>query len=180
MLIGLGLGRAGAYGFATEVTEKMWGTELRRAFAWGGEGRGTLRRRFDDVFWGGVAYRRDMPDVESHQIIGAAIEVHRVLGPGFIESVYEAALCRELRLREIPYEQQRAIDVMYKGVAIHGHRLDLVVFDQIVVEIKSARSLHPNATSQILSYLRATGLQRGLILNFGAPRLIDGIQRISL
>jgi GxxExxY protein len=113
-------------------------------------------------------------------IIGAAIEVHRVLGPGLLESIYENAICYELTLRNIFYEKQLPVDVVYKGNVIHGQRLDLLVENEVVVEIKSLSTLPDIATAQVLSYLKSTGLRRALLINFGETRLVDGIKRISL
>ena len=113
-------------------------------------------------------------------IIGAAIEVHRVLGPGLLESIYENAICYELTLRNIFYERQVAVDVVYKGNVIHGQRLDLLVENEVIVEIKSLNNLPDVVMSQVLSYLKATRLKRALVINFGAKRLIDGIKRIIL
>jgi GxxExxY protein len=113
-------------------------------------------------------------------IIGAAIEVHRVLGPGLLESIYEYAICHELTLQNIFYERQVAVDVVYKGNVIHGQRLDLLVGNEVIVEIKSLSALPDVATAQVLSYLKSTGLKRALLINFGERRLVDGIKRISL
>jgi GxxExxY protein len=113
-------------------------------------------------------------------IIGAAIEVHRVLGPGLLESIYENAVCHELTLQNIFYERQVAVDVVYKGNVIHGQKLDLLVENDVIVEIKSLNNLPDVAMSQVLSYLKATGLKRALLINFGEKRLVDGIKRISL
>jgi GxxExxY protein len=113
-------------------------------------------------------------------IIGAAIEVHRVLGPGLLESIYENAICYELTLRDIFYERQVAVDVLYKGNIIHGQRLDLLVEKEVIVEIKSLNKLPDVVMSQVLSYLKSTGLRRALLINFGERRLVDGIKRISL
>lgn len=119
-------------------------------------------------------------DELTDKIIGAAIEVHRTLGPGLLESIYEEALCVELELCGVTFQRQVEIEVTYKGHVIKGQRLDLVVEGQVVVEIKSLRKLPDVALAQVLSYLRAGGLKRGLLLNFGEPRLADGIKRISL
>jgi len=119
-------------------------------------------------------------DELTERIIGAAIEVHRILGPGLLESIYEEALAIELELRGIPFQRQVEIDVLYKGHTIKGQRLDLLVEGQVVVELKSVTNLPEVAMAQVLSYLKASGLKRGLLLNFGAPKLIDGIKRISL
>jgi GxxExxY protein len=113
-------------------------------------------------------------------IIGAAIEVHRILGPGLLESIYEEALFVELGLRGAECERQVPVEVFYKGVAIKGQRIDLVVAHAVIVEIKSLSNLPDVATAQVLSYLRATKLKRALLLNFGCAKLVDGIKRISL
>ena len=121
-----------------------------------------------------------MTDKVTEKIIGAAIEVHRILGPGLLESIYEEALCHEFHLRDIQYERQVDVVVNYKNCAIRGQRLDLVISNEIVVEIKSVRRLPEVSMAQILSYLKATKLKRGLLINFGENRLVDGIKRISL
>ncbi|MBA3023385.1 GxxExxY protein [Sideroxydans sp.] len=121
-----------------------------------------------------------MADQLTEKIIAAAIEVHKTLGSGLLESIYEEALCIELGLRELPFQRQLAVDVMYKGQAIQGQRLDLLVANEVVVEIKSLRTLPEVATAQVLSYLKATGLKRGLLLNFGEKQLVSGVKRISL
>jgi GxxExxY protein len=120
-----------------------------------------------------------MDDV-TEKIIGAAIEVHRVLGPGLLESIYEEALCHEFELRDIEYKRQVAVDVEYKGKLITGQRMDLIVDNCVVIELKSSKNLPEVASAQTLSYLRATGLGRALLINFGNSRLIDGIKRFSL
>lgn len=121
-----------------------------------------------------------MGDELTETIIGAAIEVHRTLGPGLLESIYEEALCYELDLRGIHVERQVEVNIAYKGVVIRGQRLDILVDKEVIVELKSVSKLPEVATAQALSYLKATGLKRALLLNFGAKRLIDGIKRISL
>jgi len=121
-----------------------------------------------------------MEDLLTKEIIGSAIEVHKNLGCGLLESIYEEALCYELELRKIRYQRQIEIDVIYKGKIIKGQRIDLLVENEVIVEIKSLAKLPEVATAQTLSYLKATGLKRGLLLNFGAIRLIEGIKRISL
>ena len=121
-----------------------------------------------------------MADALTGQIIGAAIEVHRYLGPGLLESIYEEALCVEFSLRGITFERQKELDVFYKGRAIKGQRLDLVVEGEVVIEVKAVRRLDEVATAQLLSYLKATNLRRGLLINFGERRLVAGIKRISL
>jgi GxxExxY protein len=116
----------------------------------------------------------------TEKIIAAAIEVHKTLGPGLLESIYEEALCIELGLMGLAFQQQLAVDVMYKGHAIQGQRLDLLVDMEVVVEVKSLRTLPEEATAQLLSYLKATGLKRGLLLNFGEKKMVSGVKRISL
>jgi GxxExxY protein len=119
-------------------------------------------------------------DLLTQKVIGAAIEVHRNLGPGLLESIYEEAICYEFELRGIPSRRQVEIDVIYKGKVIKGQRIDILVDGEVIVEIKSLSKLPEVSTAQILSYLKATGLRRGLIVNFGAKMLRDGIKRISL
>ena len=121
-----------------------------------------------------------MSDDLTRTIIGAAIEVHRVLGPGLLESIYEEALSVELTLRGIPHERQLIVDVRYKDHTVQGQRIDFLVQAQVVVEIKSLRNIPEFAISQVLSYLKATRLRRALLINFGAKRLVDGIRRVSL
>jgi GxxExxY protein len=119
-------------------------------------------------------------DKITEKIIGAAIEVHKILGPGLLESVYEEALCHELSLREVTFERQVGVNVVYKDRLISGQRIDLLVNGEVIVEIKSLRHLPDVASSQVLSYLKATGLKRALLVNFGESRLTDGIRRFSL
>lgn len=121
-----------------------------------------------------------MSDKLTEQIIGAAIEVHRILGPGLLESIYEEALCYELSLRRITFERQKEVDVIYKDKVIKGQRLDLIVNNEVIVEIKSVRKLEDIFTAQVLSYLKSTGLKRALLINFGESRLVEGVKRFSL
>ncbi|MFH0939207.1 MAG: GxxExxY protein [Planctomycetota bacterium] len=121
-----------------------------------------------------------MKDELTERIIGAAIEVHRLLGPGLLEAIYEEALCVELQERGIKYEQQAEIDVKYKGRIIKGQRIDLIVAGEVIVGLKALADVPDFATAQVLSYLKATGLKRALLINFSAPRLIDGVKRFSL
>ena len=116
----------------------------------------------------------------TEQIIGAAIEVHKILGPGLLESIYESALCYEFKLRNIPFKCQFEVNVIYKGQQLGGQKVDILVDDRVVIELKSVKSLPDVATAQTLSYLKATGLSRALLLNFGETKLVDGIKRISL
>jgi GxxExxY protein len=121
-----------------------------------------------------------MADLLTERIIAAAIEVHRLLGPGLLESIYEEALCHEFGLRRISFERQKEIDVFYKEKIIKGQRLDLVVNGEVVIEIKSVRKLEDVFSAQVLSYLKSTGLNRALLINFGGKKLIDGVKRFSL
>jgi len=121
-----------------------------------------------------------MNDFLTQKIIGAAIEVHRNLGRGLLESIYEEALCFELEIRGLKFQRQVEVDVIYKGKIIKGQRLDLLVEKQVIVELKSLSKLPEYATAQILSYLKATGLKRSLLINFGEKRLVEGITRLSL
>jgi GxxExxY protein len=112
-------------------------------------------------------------------VIGAAIEVHRHLGPGLLESAYESCLAYELRQRGIKVEAQQVLPVMYKGLALDaGYRLDLLVEQTLIVEIKSVEELHPIHTAQVLTYLKQMKLSLGLLINFNVPLLRNGIKRI--
>ncbi|MBX7173656.1 MAG: GxxExxY protein [Pyrinomonadaceae bacterium] len=121
-----------------------------------------------------------MDDFLTKKIIGAAIEVHRELGSGLLESIYEEALCHEFDLRGIKYERQVEIDVVYKGKIIKGQRLDLIVEKEVIVELKSLSKVPEAVDAQVLSYLKATKLKRALRINFGLKTLIDGVKRYSL
>lgn len=114
----------------------------------------------------------------SETIIGAAIEVHRTLGPGLLESAYEECVCRELTFRNIGFERQRPLPVVYRGFRLDsGYRLDLLVADTVVVEIKTVDRVLPIHEAQLLTYLRLGGWHLGLLLNFNVPVLKDGIRR---
>jgi GxxExxY protein len=114
----------------------------------------------------------------THEIIGAAIEVHKRLGPGLLESAYEECLSHELRLRNLRVERQRGIPVVYKEVKLEcGYRLDLLVEGRIVVELKSVEGLAPIHEAIILTYLRLSGHKIGLLINFNVAILKDGVRR---
>jgi GxxExxY protein len=117
-------------------------------------------------------------DKLSNSVIGAAIEVHRVLGPGFLEAVYEEALCCELGLRSIAFARQVPIAIHYKGLLAGKGQLDLLVDNELIVELKSVEELAPVHTAQLLSYLRATNRKLGLLINFNVPTLRHGIKRL--
>ena len=115
----------------------------------------------------------------SHQIIGGAIEVHRQLGPGLLESSYEECLAHELGLRRIPFKRQLQLPLVYKGIRLDaGYRIDLQVADRVVVEVKAVEHILPVHEVQLLTYLRLTGMWLGLLLNFHSVVLQRGIRRI--
>ena len=115
----------------------------------------------------------------SQEIIGAAIVVHSELGPGLLESVYEECLAYELTLRNISFERQKPVPVMYKGKQIDcGFRLDLLVSDSIVVELKTVEQILPVHQAQLMTYLKLTGCKLGLILNFNVEKMVKGIKRM--
>ena len=122
------------------------------------------------------------PDVDAvmFRVIGAAIEVHRHLGPGFLESIYQRALCIELGERGMSFATKKRIAVIYKGRTLDGQELDLVVDSRVVVEVKAVSSLLEIHASQLVSYMKATGLRAGLLINFNVPVLKAGIRRIVL
>jgi GxxExxY protein len=114
----------------------------------------------------------------SEQVIGAAIEVHRELGPGLLESTYEAALQHELSLLGLNSVRQMALPIRYKGLEIdEAYRIDLLVEDALIVEVKTVEAFRPVHTAQLLTYLRMANLHLGLLINFQTVRLIDGIKR---
>ena len=114
-------------------------------------------------------------------IIGAAIEVHRALGPGLLESAYEECLCKELTLRQIPFERQRPLPMEYKGLKLEcGYRLDLLVADTIVLEVKAVDAIIPIHEAQLLTYMKLGGWKVGLLINFNVPILKQGIKRLVL
>ena len=115
------------------------------------------------------------------EIIGAAIEVHKTLGPGLLESIYEECLCIEFGKRDMDYERQKEINIEYKGVRLESkYRIDVVVCKMVIVELKTVDELAPIHDAQIISYLKLTGLKVGLLINFNVPVLKDGIKRFVL
>ncbi len=112
-------------------------------------------------------------------VIGAAIEVHKVLGPGLLESAYEECLCYELEIREIKYKRQYHLPVFYKGKKIEcGYRIDVLVYNQIILELKSCEAIEPIHKAQLLTYLKLMDLRLGLLLNFNVSIMKEGITRI--
>jgi len=121
----------------------------------------------------------ESPTSLTGKIIGAAIEVHRTLGPGLLESAYEACLVHELHLQNLTVKHQESLPVFYKGLTLDcGYRLDLVVEDQVIIEIKSIANIAPIHEAQLLSYLKMSNYSIGLIINFNVPILKQGIRRM--
>jgi GxxExxY protein len=126
-------------------------------------------------------FPREFPLKEvTERIISCALEVHSTLGPGVLESVYEEALAHEFTLRGIEYEKQKEISLKYKGKAIGKHRIDFLVESEIVLELKAVETMNKIYEAQILTYLRAIDKKVGLLINFNAERLKDGIKRLIL
>ena len=120
----------------------------------------------------------DHEQIVSNRVIGAAIEVHRTLGAGLLESAYQTALCVELACQHVQFERQITYPLEYRGKVVGEYRPDLIVENRVVVEIKSVLRLEHVYTAQLLTYLRITGLRVGLILNFNQSVLKDGIKRV--
>ena len=115
----------------------------------------------------------------SKEIIGAAIEVHKTIGPGLLESAYEACMCHELMLRKIKFKAQLPIPVIYKQERLDcGYRLDLLVEDSVIVELKACERIESIHKAQLMTYLKLMDRQLGLIMNFNVPLMRDGIQRV--
>lgn len=115
----------------------------------------------------------------SHRIILAAIEVHRHLGPGLLESAYEECLCQELQLQAVKFERQVSLPVTYKGISLDcGYKLDIVVEHKIILELKSIIKFEPIHQAQLLTYLKLSGMKLGLLLNFNVPLMKDGLKRV--
>jgi GxxExxY protein len=115
----------------------------------------------------------------SERVIGAAIEVHRQLGPGLLESSYHTCLCRELELRGIAYQSQAALPLEYKGMQIgKGYVIDLLIEDNLIVEVKSVDKLLPIHSSQLMTYMRLQRVSAGLLINFNVHTLFQGLRRI--
>ncbi len=124
---------------------------------------------------------KDLANATSNEIIGAAIEVHRHLGPGLLESAYETCLCRELSLRGIEFEPQKWLSIDYKGMRVeNAFRIDLLVRKSLIVDLKTVDRLVPIHDAQLLTYLRLSNLWLGLLINFNVPVLKDGIKRLVL
>jgi GxxExxY protein len=126
--------------------------------------------------------KREEPDAEldllATRVIEAAVEVHRRLGPGFLESVYEEALAIEFKERKIPFIRQPGVEVEYRGVRVGEGRMDFMVGGRLIVELKAVETLAPIHSAQLLSYLRMTGKRLGLLINFNVEVLKRGVKRI--
>lgn len=119
-------------------------------------------------------------DSLTHAVIGAAIEVHRVLGPGYLETIYEEALCIELKHRNIAFQRQYPVGITYRAQTIGEGRLDLLIENRLIVELKAVEALDSIHTAQVLSYLKMTNLSVGLLINFNVAVLTKGIRRFAL
>jgi GxxExxY protein len=120
-------------------------------------------------------------DATASQIVDAAIKVHKLLGPGLLESVYEVCLCHELAIRQIPFERQLSLPITYEGIRLEsGLRIDLLVDSNIVVELKTVETLLPLHRAQLLTYLKLSDKRLGFLLNFNVAVMKDGIKRVIL
>jgi GxxExxY protein len=129
-----------------------------------------------------VAKKVMMMDINdlTGKVIGAAIEVHKTLGPGLLESAYEECLCYELSQIDACFERQKELSINYKGIKLNcGYRLDILITNKLIIELKSCEALLPIHEAQILTYLKLTGVKVGVLINFNVPVLRDGIKRIS-
>jgi GxxExxY protein len=120
-------------------------------------------------------------DPLTEKIIGAAIEVHRTLGPGLLESAYEECLCKELETAGLAFQRQVMLPIIYKGDRIEpGFRTDVIVMEQVILELKAVERLLPIHEAQLLTYLKLSGIEKGLLMNFNAMPLIKGIRRLVM
>jgi GxxExxY protein len=114
------------------------------------------------------------------KVIGSAIEVHKALGPGLLESAYEECLCHEFTLQKIAFQRQKELPVEYKGLKLSiGYRIDLLVQDELILELKACDAIHPIHEAQLLTYLKLSGIKYGLLINFNTLYLKDGIKRLA-
>jgi GxxExxY protein len=116
----------------------------------------------------------------TERIIGCCVEVHSALGPGLLESVYEEALAEEFRLRGIEFERQKEIGLNYKGKYIGNHRLDYLIYGEVILELKAVEALNSVYEAQVLTYLKAANKRVGLLINFNVEKLVCGIKRLIL
>ena len=123
----------------------------------------------------------DEEEALARQVVNIAFQIHKSLGPGLLESVYEKCFCRELQLLGVPFKKQFAVDLVYKGESIdQALRVDLLVNDAIIIEIKAHENYHPVWAAQVLSYLKLTGKKLAFLFNFHVPTMKDGIKRFVL
>ncbi len=116
----------------------------------------------------------------TEKIIGAAIEVHRTLGPGLLESAYQECLAQELTLRKVPFAKEKNLPVEYKGVHVDcGYRIDFLIDNQVIVELKAVEAVLPIHRAQLITYLKLTGCKVGLLINFNVQQLIKSIERLA-
>jgi GxxExxY protein len=137
------------------------------------ETEATDQRTFETAKWKGILY----PEL-SWQIVGAAIEVHKHIGPGQVESVYQCSMECELRRRAIATRSQVPVPMFFKGERVGDFYADLIVEDTIILELKAVERFQAVHTAQLVSYLRATGLRLGLLMNFNVPRMVHGVKRV--
>jgi GxxExxY protein len=127
----------------------------------------------------GITETQKRANTLSNQIIAAAIEVHRALGPGLLESAYESCMCQELGLKNISFKRQVPLSIEYKGLKLEcAYRIDLLVENLVVVELKAVDSLLPIHEAQLLTYLKLTNIWLGMLINFDIPLVKDGVKRI--
>ncbi len=122
----------------------------------------------------------DEEELTAREVIGAALAIHRALGPGYLESFYRKAMCVELRARRLAFECEKAVEVSYRGELLGTHRVDLIVQGLLVVELKAVERLETVHRNQVVAYLKATKLRLGLLVNFNTALLKHGLQRVVL
>lgn len=127
----------------------------------------------------GIAAIPESTELVGNRAIGAAIEVHRVLGPGFLERIYHDALCFELRERSMRFQREVRLSVRYKSIQIPGQRVDLIVEGCVILELKAVVRFEPIHDAMVLSYLKTTGIRLGLLMNFHAPTLREGLRPVD-
>ena len=120
----------------------------------------------------------DEEELTAREVVGAALAIHRALGPGYLESFYRKAMCVELKARRLAFECEKAVEVSYRGELLGTHRIDLIVQGLLVVELKAVERLETVHRNQVVAYLRATRLRLGLLVNFNTALLKHGLQRV--
>jgi GxxExxY protein len=120
-------------------------------------------------------------DLLTQKVIGCAIEVHRILGPGLLESAYQQCLSRELTLNQIPHRLEKSMPVLYKGIEIEcGYRIDVLVENRLILELKAVEAIKAIHKAQLLTYMKLSGVPIGLLMNFNSTKLVEGIQRFKI